>query len=292
MRRSVRKTAVWVALAAALAAGPGAAQAEDVPVDLELILAVDVSQSVDPREGQLQRLGYITAITDPRVVAAIEGGAHGRIAVTFMEWAGPGLWRDTADWRVIANAEDAGAFARQLRSVGIARGIGTSITSAIGQALRKFEDNGFAGDRRVIDISGDGPNSSGGLVTRARDAAVAAGVTINGLPINNDDGSPFTLPDLDLYYRDCVIGGPGSFIVPVDGFEAFAEAVMRKLILEIASEPLPVLDPPVIRVQAGGGLPPDERPPKYAPECDIGERQRILDNPALNLEDLLRGRDR
>ncbi len=290
----MRRTAAIVTIAAGLLL-PAGARGEDVPVDLELVLAVDVSQSVDPREGQLQRLGYIRALENPRVIEAIRAGANGRIAVTYMEWAGPGLWRDTADWHLIASAEDASAFTAVLEDISIARGVGTSITSAITQAARKFDGNGFAGERLVIDISGDGPNSSGGLVTRARDAAVAAGIVINGVAINNADGSPFTLPDLDVYYSECVIGGPGSFVVPVADFDSFADAILRKLILEIAGgpEPRPIgyadrAKERVVPVQAEG-LPRRSAGPKYGPACDIGERQRLMDNPSLRLDELLRG---
>lgn len=285
----------------------GAARADDQPVDLELVLAVDVSQSVDAYEGRLQRLGYVRAFADPAIAEAIAGGIHGRIAVTYVEWAGPGLWRVTADWRLIASAEDARALADTLGSVPVARGVGTSITSLIFQASRMFEGNGFAGERQVIDISGDGPNSSGGPVTVVRDAAVAAGIIINGVAINNFDGSMFSLPDLDVYYRECVIGGPGSFVLAADGFEAFAEAIRRKLILEIADAAPPAggvpaeLPPGGVRAQAlaapiapaaseagilpfvlaqAGGL-NDPAPGKYAPACDIGERMRMRDNPGL-----------
>lgn len=264
------------------------ALAEDQPVDLELVLAVDVSQSVDAYEGRLQRLGYVAALTDPRVADAIAGGLHGRIAMTYVEWAGPGLWRVSVDWTVVSTPDEMRAFAEELRGQPIARGVGTSITGLIEQAMRMFPDNGFAGERLVIDISGDGPNSSGGLVTTARDAAVAAGIVINGVAINNFDGSMFSLPDLDVYYRECVIGGPASFVIAADGFETFAEAILRKLILEIAASP-PADDPfaapsrdavPVIRIQGQERLEPQQDGAgKYAPACDVGERMRARDNP-------------
>ncbi|MDA0654130.1 MAG: DUF1194 domain-containing protein, partial [Proteobacteria bacterium] len=222
--------ACTLAVAAWMAATPAAAQ--EMRVDLELVLAVDVSQSVDQYEGYLQRMGYVRGLVDPRVVDTIQNGVLGRIAVTFVEWAGPELWRTVVDWRVIDSGASAAAFADALGQTGIARGIGTSITSVLHHVITLFEDNGFDGDRRVIDVSG--PNSSGGIVTYARDAVVAAGITINGLPINNYDGGNFTLPDLDVYYRECVVGGPGAFVVAADGFEAFADAIVRKFILEIA----------------------------------------------------------
>ena len=276
---------VAAALAAAgLAAAGTAAAQDDVAVDLELILAVDTSQSVDGYEGWLQRQGYVQALVDDDVVGAILGGFHGRIAVTYIEWAGLGLWRTVVPWRLLASAEDVYGMAATLDSVSIARGTGTSITGAIAYAMGLFEGNGFQGQRQVIDVSGDGPNSSGGIVSYARDAAVAAGITVNGVPINNFDGSAFTLPDLDVYYRECVIGGPGAFAIAADGFESFGSAILRKMILEIAGG-VPEGPDRVHRaeVQVAQAGPPGAGPlapaTKYAPACDIGERMRLDDNP-------------
>ena len=266
------------------ATAPAAAQ--EVPVDLELILAVDTSQSINAYEGRLQRQGYVLALSDPRVVQAIRGGAFGRIALTYLEWAGPGLWRKIADWRIVDSAETAHEFAGILAQVPIARGRGTSITGVVFHAIGMFEGNGVEGFRRVIDVSGDGPNSSGGIVTYARAAAIAAGVTVNGLAINNDDGSRYTLPDLDLYYRECVIGGPGAFVIAAEGFESFADAILRKLILEIAGigapGPYRFAASGIRRARADGPTPAQAlKVQKYAPACDIGERMRLLDNPGL-----------
>ena len=262
-------------------AAPAAAQGVDV--DLELILAVDISQSVDPFEAFMQRQGYVRALSDPQVIEAIQSGFHGRIAVTYFEWGGPGIWITIAGWRVIANEEDAIAMSQTLATEMLTRGRGTSISGALGYAMTLFNANGFHGERRVIDISGDGPNSSGGIVSFARDDVVAAGVTVNGLAINNFEGGLFSLPDLDVYYQECVVGGPGAFVVAADGFDSFAEAILRKLILEIADASPPVAqppgDPPVRLVQAAPG--PFLAPQKYAPACDIGERMRLLNNPAL-----------
>jgi len=259
------------------AAGPAAAQ--EKRVDLELVLAVDVSQSVDQYEGYLQRLGYIRALEDPRVIESIQGGYLGRIAATYVEWAGPGLWRTVVDWRVIGAEADALAFAEILSETVVARGRGTSITSMLSHAVTLFDINGYDGDRRVIDISGDGPNSSGGIVAFARDAVIAEGITINGLSINNYDGGNFTLPDLDVYYRECVIGGTGAFVVAANGFESFADAILRKFILEIANQVPPIPGwsgvGRIIPVQARGPVPGFDVPPKYAPACDIGERMRL-----------------
>lgn len=263
------------ALCIALLASPAAAQQPDLAVDLELVLAIDVSQSVDAREGRLQRDGYVQAFRDPRIVQAIRNGQHGRIAVTYMEWAGAGLWQTTVPWRVIASAEDALAFANVLDATPVARGSGTSISSAIFFGSTLFGANRIAGNRRVIDISGDGPNSSGPLVTGARDDAVMAGITINGVAINDREISNFSLPDLDVYYEECVIGGPGAFVLAVDGFDSFAEAILRKMILEIADRP-PVPRAGIERAQFLGG-PLGAKPQKYGPACDIGERMRFQD---------------
>jgi hypothetical protein len=275
------------ALAIGAAAGAFPAAAQDQAVDLELVLAIDVSQSVDQYEGYLQREGYIQAFLDPRVAAAISQGTLGRIAVTYVEWAGPSLWRTVVGWTLLSNAEDARSLAAALNSTPVARGTGTSITSVLGFATTLFDGNGFIGERQVIDISGDGPNSSGGNIALARDAVVAAGFTINGVAINNFDGSNFSLPDLDRYYEECVIGGMNSFVLSVDSFESFGEAILRKLILEIAElgPPMP-LQPgaegaPVIPAQLDGFTRPLPRTGelKYAPACDIGERMRLRDNP-------------
>ncbi len=275
-------------LVAMLAPGQAAAQegaVELTPVDLELVLAVDVSQSVDRYEAILQRRGYIEAMADPRIARAIAGGLHGRIAVAFVEWSGPGLRRTIIDWQLIDGQAGAEAFSERLATTPITRGIGTSISSAIMDGIRMLDTNLFHGERRVIDISGDGPNSSGGNVALARDFALSAGIVINGVAINNFDGSLFSLPDLDVYYRDCVIGGPASFVVPADGFESFSEAILQKMVLEIASAeppPGPVIAPRAdAEIQfAQGAVPPRG---KYGPACDIGERMRGLDNPAFAL---------
>jgi hypothetical protein len=268
--------AAALVVAALLTATPVSAQ--DLPVDLELVLAVDVSQSVDFREGRLQRQGYVKALSDQRVIDAIQRGGYGRIAVTYVEWAGPGLWRKTIGWQLIDGGDSARSFADALAEVPIARGTGTSITSILAFAVDMYDGNGFEGVRRVIDISGDGPNSSGGNVTLARDALIATGVTVNGLAINNFDGSAFTLPDLDVYYHECVIGGPGAFVIAAEGFETFADAILRKLILEIAGAP------PLLQL-AGDPWPAADRlliqspgTTKYAPACDIGERMRYYDS--------------
>ena len=286
----IAATASWILT---LSATP----AEARKVDLELVLAIDVSGSVDIEEAKLQRQGYVSALVDPAVISAIEGGYQGAIAVTYLEWAGSHHKSVVAGWALIEDEASARAFAAAIGEAPITSGLWTSISGAIEFAMPMFEDNGFEGTRRVIDISGDGANNDGRLVTLARDDAVAARVTINGLPIVNDRPNPFgwrQIPDLDLYYRNCVIGGLGAFIVVAEGFEDFAAAIRKKLIFEIAGRV-----PPSGRtaMQDDSRLSPDPRPilhhvgakPYYGsattpwngligrvartpPSCDIGER--------------------
>ncbi len=232
------------------------------PVDLELVLAVDVSDSIDPAEARLQRDGYIAALTDPAVLDAVRHGPLGRIAVTYAEYAGFGHYRVVVDWAVIDGAESARAFAALLAAATLDTRRRTSIGDAIMLSLARFGDNGYDGTRRIVDISGDAPNNYGVPVTAARDAAVAAGVTVNGLPILPQPGEIEThgaIRALDLYYEDCVIGGPGAFIVVAEGYAAFAQAIRRKLIREIAG-----VAPARIHRAAARAEP--DRPP-----CNIGE---------------------
>ncbi|MFT5181750.1 MAG: hypothetical protein ACI8S3_001635 [Alphaproteobacteria bacterium] len=261
------KSGGWLLLLAGLSATEARAQ---TPVDLELALAVDVSRSIDADEAQLQRHGYIQAFRDPEVINAIETGMLGRIAVGYFEWAGFSHAEIIVDWTLIDSAASANAFADALGKGFPLAASRTSISGAIEFAQPWFNNNGFEGSRRVVDVSGDGPNNWGELVTVARDRAVSAGVTINGLPIL-DQGfglfSRFNIGSLDLYYRDCVIGGTGAFMVVATDFNDFARAVRRKLVLEIANlQPPPFLGPVSgpIAVQA------DSRA-RIGPPCDIGE---------------------
>jgi hypothetical protein len=229
-------------LFALLIAAPVAAE---VPVDLELVLAVDVSGSIDSYEAAQQRRGYVDAWSDPAVITAIRSNYHGRIAVAYFEWSGVDHQRTLIDWRLVADEADSLALASELAEAPVTRGMYTSISSAIDYAVKLFDDNGFVGERRVIDISGDGPNNRGRPPAAARADALARGVVINGLPILNDRVQPWNLPtpleiELDRYYAEQVIGGPGSFLVVARGFDAFREAILNKLILEIAGrEPGP-----------------------------------------------------
>ena len=253
-------------MVAALSLGTGARA--DTAVDLELILAVDVSRSIDREEARLQRQGYIDAFRDPELGRVIRSGFTGRIAVGYFEWAGEGHARIVAPWTVLDGEESARAFADRLSGAEPPRPARrTSISHAIEFALPWFEANGISGTRRVVDISGDGPNNDGDLVLNARAKALAAGVTINGLPIMGHSRglySRFNLPDLDLYFRDCVIGGPGAFLEVAVDFPDFARAVRRKLILEIAGR-TPAVGARIRPAQAA----PDAR---IAPPCNIGEQ--------------------
>ncbi|WP_037547421.1 DUF1194 domain-containing protein [Stappia stellulata] len=214
----------------------------EVAVDVALVLAVDVSRSMSHEEMRIQRRGYADAISSPQVLRAISQGPHGRIAVTLFEWAADYHAREIVAWTVIETRADAQAIAATLLSQHSRGERRTSISGGIDHAVRLLEAVPFLADRRVIDVSGDGPNNQGLPVTMARDAAVRKGITINGLPLMTEGGygSQFNIPDLDEYYRRCVIGGPGAFMIPVNDWDQFAEAVRRKLVLEIgALEPMP-----------------------------------------------------
>ncbi|HEY6335407.1 MAG TPA: DUF1194 domain-containing protein [Alphaproteobacteria bacterium] len=210
-------------------------------VDVQLVLAADVSISVDNEEFRLQREGYAAAITDPQVLEAIESGPHHAIALSFVEWSGPKSQHVVADWMVIDDGETATVFANILRSARRSFADATAIGAAIDFAMRHFAESGFEGGRRVIDVSGDGDNNSGRPVEYARDDAVNAKVTINGLTIVNEHPAPGFIGHVQPvggigeYYRTRVVGGPGSFVLSVGSFDSFAEAITKKLVAEIAS---------------------------------------------------------
>jgi hypothetical protein len=213
----------------------GTAQAAQ-NVDLELVLAVDVSFSVDENEARLQREGYLLALQDPQVMAAISDGPLGRIALAYVEWAGASHQKVVVDWHIISEPRDAEAFLMKLAAAPISSAPYTSISALIDFSRNLIAANVLQAPRAVIDISGDGPNSDGRLVTLARDEAVAAGVTINGLPIisiapNRDGSSPAV--GVPAYYIRNVIGGPGAFALEVNGFDAFGPTLIKKLVTEI-----------------------------------------------------------
>ncbi|MEQ8399566.1 MAG: DUF1194 domain-containing protein [Roseitalea porphyridii] len=225
---------IWLLPAAALSA-------QTIEVDVELVLAVDVSRSMSPEELDIQRRGYAEALVSNEVIDAISDGLLGRVAIQYVEWAGQYNQRIIVDWTLIEDRADAQAFARQLlahRSPSMSR---TSISGGINFAVNAISTSAYSGNRRIIDISGDGPNNQGPYVVRARDEALAAGIIINGLPLMTRDGiySQFDIERLDLYYRDCVIGGPGAFLIPVLSWEEFPEAVRRKIVLELAGHASP-----------------------------------------------------
>lgn len=204
-------------------------QAADKPVDLELVLSADVSRSVDDQEFILQRRGYATAFQDKRVIDAIRSGGMQRIAVVFVEWSAANMQQVVIDWTLIDSAESANAFAEKLLTLPRAYffGGGTAVGDALYHAAGLFNDNGFEAERRVIDLSGDGRTRNGRPAAPARDYVVAQGIVINGLPILGE-------PYLEEFYERDVIGGPGAFSLPAEGFEDFANAVRSKLIREIA----------------------------------------------------------
>jgi hypothetical protein len=212
---------------------------------------------MDRGEYFLQRRGYSAAIVHSDILNAIRSGRYGRIAVAYVEWSGLRWQRVAVPWQIIDGRETARAFADALDSAPIVEGRGTSISAALGFSAGLFAANEFTGDRQVIDVSGDGPNNYGPPVTGARDAAVAAGITVNGLPIVIRPSPLF--PAIDRYYADCVIGGPGSFVVPVRTPEEFAPAIRQKLVLEIASDPRPRIVPAATHPRV---------------DCLVGERLR------------------
>ncbi|MCC6471477.1 MAG: DUF1194 domain-containing protein [Alphaproteobacteria bacterium] len=227
-----------IPLLALLAGSP--AQAQKTAVDIELVLAIDVSGSVDPFEARMQRDGYYAALTSPKVIRAIESGVLGRIGVIYMEWAGAHYQRTVIDWTLINNADSARQFIARLADVPPTSQRWTSISGAMDYAMTLFAQSPFEGTRRVIDISGDGSNNNGRPIREAREDVLKAGVIVNGLPIINDrptmwGGAPEVF--LDKYYEENVIGGPGSFMIVADGFEKFADAILTKLIMEIAGTP-------------------------------------------------------
>jgi hypothetical protein len=219
------------------------AQAPTVAVDAAVVLAADVSRSIDDGEFALQRRGYAQAIQDQKLMDAISTGPHGAIALAYVEWAGGSEQKQVVDWALIRNASDARAFVAALTAAPRAFVGRTAIGSAIDFSFALFGETGFTADRRIIDVSGDGTSNQGRPVTAARDAAVAGGAVINGLTIFNQRAAAgggylalHTNPPggLAQYYRDNVIGGKGAFVVPIDDFNSFADALLRKLVNEIA----------------------------------------------------------
>ena len=238
------------------------AQKESEPsVDVELVLAVDVSYSMDMEELAIQREGYAQAIVSKDFLQALKTGPNGKISVTYFEWAASSDQKIIIPWRVIDGPETADAVANEINKAPLRRASRTSISGAINFAMPLFEENPYRGLRRVIDISGDGPNNNGPPVTVARDMALEKGITINGLPIMVKEPSYSTMDiiNLDYYYEDCVVGGPGSFVVTIKDRDKFKEAIRTKLVLEVAG-----------RVPERRIVPVAEKEPRVS--CLIGEK--------------------
>jgi uncharacterized protein DUF1194 len=237
------------------------ARAAETNVDVELVIAVDVSYSMDPDEQALQREGYITGLTSPEFLNALHQGLHGKIAITYFEWAGATDQRVVVPWRLIDGPAAAQAFVDEIAHAPYRRAYRTSISGALRFAQPLFEGSGFRGLRRVIDVSGDGANNQGVPVTITRDEALERGITINGLPIllKRPSAATMDIENLDVYYEDCVIGGPGSFVIPITERDQFREATRTKLVLEIAGR-----QPPA-RI-----IPAATKAPRIS--CLIGER--------------------
>lgn len=260
--RSLSRLLLLVWLATGLA-DTALAQTE-TSVDLELVLAVDVSLSMDMDEQRLQRDGYVAAFRDAEVWNAIAAGANGRIAVTYVEWAGQVNQQTVIPWTLIDGQAAAQAFSDQLEAAPISRARMTSISGALIYSGRQLETNPFKGTRRVVDVSGDGPNNSGPPAQDARDELLSKGIIINGLPILLKRDQPsgfFDINNLDSYYTNCVIGGAGAFMIPVRERAEFRSATRRKLILEI-SDLAPEQPVRVIRTQTSS----------EPIDCMVGER--------------------
>ncbi|PDT49130.1 MULTISPECIES: DUF1194 domain-containing protein [Sinorhizobium] len=233
-----------------------AAAAEEV--DVELLLAVDMSGSMDMEEARVQRSGYVEALKHPDFINAVKGGRLGRIAIGYFEWAGLVNEDSVISWQVIDDADDAYAFAAKLQGRPVGTRRGTSVSNAIIFGTSLIESNEFSGERRILDVSGDGPNNTGPPVTPARAEALARGIIINGLAIVIRPSA--SSGPLDQYYLDCVVGGPGSFVLAVHEAEDFAVAIHQKLILEVSGRS------PAARLRLAADEPPAD--------CLMGEKLR------------------
>ena len=232
-----------------------------LPVDVEVVLAVDVSYSMDADEQSLQREGYMAALTSQEFMQALKQGINGRISMTYVEWAGSQHQQIIVPWRLIDGPDAAARFAAEIGAARYTRAYRTSISSALLFAAPLFDGSGFRGVRRVIDVSGDGVNNNGPLIVPTRDEVLAKGITINGLPIllMRPTASILDIENLDTYYEDCVIGGPGAFVIPIKERSQFKEAIRTKLVLEIAG-----------RTPAQRAVPVSAAVPRVS--CTIGEK--------------------
>jgi len=280
MRRALSIAFFAVCVAVAQPAHGGQA------VDLALVIATDTSRSIDEQEARLQREGVAAALRHPDIISAIQSGYHRKIGVAYIDWSSSVFTTVVVNWRVISDLASADTYARMLIEAPITLGQRTSISDGLELATRLLSDGTMDAMRRVIDVSGDGPNNHGRTIEEVRNEVVAKGITINGLPILNDRdqfGPGFFLSDLDDYYRGCVIGGPGAFVVVARDFKDFAQAVRRKLIFEIAGRVPPEPPSKSLRVPVQSVTPSQQFGSGYVyPRgCDIGERQwrRQLDTP-------------
>jgi Protein of unknown function (DUF1194) len=272
------------------AALPALAQ-DKKEVDLSLALAIDISGSIDPDEAKLQREGYVQAFRDPVIVRAILGGPNGRIAVAYYEWSDSWMQKLLVDWTLLDSETSIAAFANRLADLPISIARRTSISGAIRYAIPLFGRSPYEPTRKVLDISGDGSNNDGGLVTDMRYEALKERIVINGLPIMNDRPNPFGFPnetDLDRYYLHCVTGGPRSFVEVARNFDDFPRAVRKKLLQEVADRrPRSDVDVGALELKDGTQLAQSGRPrrvsedddytkfvkPEYELGCDVGERR-------------------
>jgi hypothetical protein len=257
---------------------PATAQ-EKKEVDLALALAIDISGSIDPEEARLQREGYVMAFRDPAVVRGILDGPNGRIAIAYFEWSDSWMQKLLIDWTLLDSEAAIRAFADRLSDAPISIARRTSISGAIHYAVGLFARSGYDADNKVLDISGDGSNNDGMLVTDARTEALKQRIAINGLPIINNRPNPFGFPaeaDLDQYYLHCVTGGPRSFVEVAKDFDDFPRAVRKKLLQEVATRQVP--DGTRLAQTGRPQLGDDEDytrfvRPGYPPGCDVGERR-------------------
>ncbi len=249
------------------------------PVDLELVLATDTSQSIDDSEAMLQREGVAAAFRSPEIARAIQAGALGKIGVLYLDWSGAGNDRIVVNWWVIHDRPSADAFSAALLKAPRTYGSGTAIGEAITLAAGLIEANNLEGTQKTIDVSGDGPNNQGRAVAEARDEVAAKGITINGLPIVTDEygggewGAYYG--ELDKYYANCVIGGPRSFALPAKGFQDFATAIRRKLVLELsdAAQPPRGAPSPIVKVAA---VPTPQLQRPLRPDAGVNAQQARL----------------
>jgi hypothetical protein len=273
-----------------LVALPAAAQ-DKKEVDLALAMAIDISGSIDPDEAKLQREGYVLAFRDPVIVRAILGGPNGRIVVAYYEWSDSWMQKLLIDWTLLDSEASIAAFASRLADLPSSIARRTSISGAIRYAIPLFGRSPYEPTRKVLDISGDGSNNDGGLVTDMRYEALKDRIVINGLPIMNDRPNPFGFPneaDLDRYYLHCVTGGPRSFVEVARNFEDFPRAVRKKLLQEVAENgPHSDFDIGALQLHDGSQLAQGGRPrrvrddddytkfvkPEYELGCDVGERR-------------------